>query len=84
MPKGIQQAEKLNEPIFTPSTKANVGDHDENISFEVMTKSIGSDLASLIKKTSMDLYKFARDYALQKKLLLQIQNLNLAWIMMEI
>jgi len=70
LPKGIQQAEKLNEPIFTPSTKANVGDHDENISFEVMTKSIGSDLASLIKKTSMDLYKFARDYALQKKIII--------------
>ena len=70
LPKGIQQAEKLNEPIFTPSTKANVGDHDENISFEVMTKSIGSDLASLIKKTSIDLYKFARDYALQKKIII--------------
>ena len=70
LPKGIQQAEKLNEPIFTPSTKANVGDHDENISFEVMSKMIGSDLASLIKKTSIILYKFARDYALQKKIII--------------
>ena len=70
LPKGIQQAEKLNEPLFTPSTKANVGDHDENISFEVMSKFIGSDLASLIKKTSIDLYKFARDYAFQKKIII--------------
>ena len=70
LPKGIQQAEKLNEPLFTPSTKANVGDHDENISFEVMSKVIGSDLASLIKKTSIDLYKFARDYAFQKKIII--------------
>ena len=70
LPKGIQQAEKLNEPLFTPSTKANVGDHDENISFEVMSKVIGSDLASLIKKTSIDIYKFARDYAFKKKIII--------------
>ena len=70
LPKGIQQAEKLNEPLFTPSTKANVGDHDENISFEVMSKVIGSDLASLIKKTSINFYKFARNYPFKKKIII--------------
>ena len=63
LPKNLQQAEKLAEPIFTPSSKANVGDHDENISFEQMIEKIGKNLAQQIKEVSLKLYKMAADHA---------------------
>ncbi len=54
--KDLQQAEKLPEPIFTPSSKASVGDHDENISFELMKQKIGEQLAEQVKQISLQLY----------------------------
>lgn len=63
LPENLQQAEKLAEPIFTPSSKALVGDHDENISFAQMVNKIGEDLAQQIKEVSLTLYKMAADHA---------------------
>jgi len=62
LPKGLRQAEKLPEPIFTPATKAASG-HDENISFEEVEKQIGKPLAAKVRDVSIRLYKEAADYA---------------------
>ncbi|PWT86445.1 MAG: phosphoribosylaminoimidazolesuccinocarboxamide synthase, partial [Proteobacteria bacterium] len=62
LPKGLQQAQKLAEPIFTPATKAAEG-HDENISFEHMVKLVGKDVAEKVRSISIRLYKEAADYA---------------------
>ena len=70
LPKNLQQAEKLAEPIFTPSTKAAVGDHDENISFDQMANLIGEDRAKNIKDKSIEIYNFARDYALNRGIII--------------
>jgi phosphoribosylaminoimidazole-succinocarboxamide synthase len=63
LPKGLQQAEQLAEPIFTPSSKAAVGDHDINISFADAVELIGEDLANQVKDASIALYKMASGYA---------------------
>ncbi len=70
LPKNLQQAEKLAEPIFTPSTKAAVGDHDENISFDQMANVIGEDRAKNIKDKSIEIYDFARDYAFDRGIII--------------
>lgn len=70
LPKNLQQAEKLAQPIFTPSTKAAVGDHDENISFDQMANVIGEDRAKNIKDKSIEIYNFARDYALDRDIII--------------
>jgi phosphoribosylaminoimidazole-succinocarboxamide synthase len=62
LPRGLQQAQKLPEPIFTPATKAESG-HDENISFERMCEIVGKDVAEKIRATSIRLYKEAADFA---------------------
>ena len=62
LPKGLQQAQKLAEPIFTPATKAESG-HDENIPFERMCEIVGKPLAEKIRETSIRLYKEAADFA---------------------
>ena len=63
LPAGLQEAHKLPEPIFTPSTKAEVGDHDENISFAQCAAIIGDDLAAQVRDVSIALYKAAVEYA---------------------
>ena len=63
LPAGLQQASKLPEPIFTPATKAEMGDHDENISFERAAEIIGAELAEQVRKISIALYAAASDYA---------------------
>ena len=63
LPAGLRNAAKLPEPIFTPAAKAEVGEHDENISFDKMVGMIGADLAEQIKATSIAIYKAAADYA---------------------
>lgn len=63
LPEGLQQAEQLAKPIFTPSSKAAVGDHDINISFDDAVELIGEELANQVKDTSIALYKMASDYA---------------------
>lgn len=63
LPPGLREADKLPEPIFTPSTKAEKGQHDINITFEKMVKLIGKDLAEKLRDISLKLYKKASDYA---------------------
>jgi phosphoribosylaminoimidazole-succinocarboxamide synthase len=63
LPAGLANAQKLPEPIFTPAAKAEVGNHDENISFEKVVDLIGEKLANQIRAVSIRLYKEASDYA---------------------
>ena len=70
LPDGLQQAEQLPQPIFTPSTKAAVGDHDENIDFDTMVREVGADLAEQVRDATLRLYTFARDYAAQRGIIL--------------
>jgi phosphoribosylaminoimidazole-succinocarboxamide synthase len=68
--KGLGESTQLDEPIFTPATKAEMGLHDENITFERVEKIIGSDLAQRVKSLSMAVYQKARDFAEQKGILI--------------
>nr|WP_244755771.1 phosphoribosylaminoimidazolesuccinocarboxamide synthase [Pseudoxanthomonas helianthi] len=70
LPAGLRQAEQLPEPIFTPSTKAAVGDHDENIDFDSMVKTVGADLAEKVRDATLRLYRFAAEFAAQRGILL--------------
>ena len=63
LPKGLELAERLREPIFTPSTKAAAGHHDENISMPQVTKLIGGDLTRQVREASLQLYTRATEYA---------------------
>jgi phosphoribosylaminoimidazole-succinocarboxamide synthase len=70
LPKGLQNAQKLSEPIFTPAAKAAVGDHDENISFDLMVAQVGLELAQQIRTVSIALYQSAATYAATKGILI--------------
>ena len=63
LPEGLTEASKLPEPLFTPSTKAEIGDHDENISFERCCEIVGDDIAAQIRDLSLRIYKAAAEYA---------------------
>ncbi|PJK01578.1 phosphoribosylaminoimidazolesuccinocarboxamide synthase [Lysobacteraceae bacterium NML03-0222] len=70
LPAGLQQAEPLAEPIFTPSTKAAVGDHDENIDFATAVNLVGREMAEAVRDATLKIYSFARDYAAQRGIIL--------------
>ena len=70
LPAGLQLAEKLPEPIFTPARKAEHGEHDENISFEAMVRTIGEPLAMRIREVSLTLYSRAAAYAATRGILI--------------
>jgi len=70
LPRGLLESSKLEEPIFTPATKAEMGLHDENINFEKVEKTIGKDLAQKVKSLSLAIYKKARDFAEQRGILI--------------
>ena len=63
LPEGLALADRLPEPIFIPATKAEVGEHDENISFDQAADLVGRDLANFVRDTSIALYQHAADYA---------------------
>ncbi|MCF6264420.1 MAG: phosphoribosylaminoimidazolesuccinocarboxamide synthase [Xanthomonadales bacterium] len=67
---GLQLAEQLPQPIFTPSTKAAVGDHDINIDFSTMQQTIGKDLAENIRTASLEIYAQASAYALERGIII--------------
>jgi phosphoribosylaminoimidazole-succinocarboxamide synthase len=69
LPSGLKESDKLPQPIFTPATKATSG-HDENISFEDMSRIIGSDLSRELRDISIKIYSKAADYALQKGIII--------------
>lgn len=70
LPAGLRQADKLPTPIFTPTTKAPVGTHDENIDFAQVVNTVGAGLAEQIRSTAIALYQFAADYALQRGIII--------------
>lgn len=70
LPAGLQIAEKLPQPIFTPSTKADVGLHDINISYAQVEEKIGKDLAKHMRRVSIELYQRAAAYALQHNIII--------------
>jgi phosphoribosylaminoimidazole-succinocarboxamide synthase len=63
LPPGLQQAQALSTPIFTPATKAARGEHDENISFDATEKLLGAELAAAVRDTALALYRFAAEHA---------------------
>ncbi len=70
LPEGLKQAEKLPETIFTPSTKAELGDHDENISFEQTVNLLGQELAEKVRDVSIQIYNECSAYALEKGIII--------------
>ena len=70
LPKGLKEAERLPEPIFTPSTKAEVGAHDENIDFDAAAELLGRDIAERVRAVSLALYKEAAAYALTRGIII--------------
>jgi phosphoribosylaminoimidazole-succinocarboxamide synthase len=63
LPPGLQQAERLATPLFTPASKAAIGEHDENIAFEQVERLVGASLAARVRETAIALYNFAADHA---------------------
>lgn len=70
LPAGLQEASKLPQPIFTPSTKAEVGAHDENITFEKASELMGAELAAKVRDVAIRLYQAAAEYALTKGIII--------------
>lgn len=70
LPRNLQLAEKLPNVLYTPSSKAAVGDHDENIDFSETIKILGKDMAHQVKQVSLSLYQFAADYALARGIII--------------
>jgi phosphoribosylaminoimidazole-succinocarboxamide synthase len=70
LPKGLKQADKLPEVLFTPAKKAEAGDHDENISYEQVEKLIGETLAAKVRGLSVRLYREAADYAAERGIII--------------
>ena len=83
LPSGLVNSSKLNEPIFTPSTKAEVG-HDENITFEQMCDLVGADLSEKLKEISLNLYNMASEYALTKNIIIADTKFEFGFINNEI
>jgi phosphoribosylaminoimidazole-succinocarboxamide synthase len=63
LPKGLVESDRLEEPIFTPATKAELGTHDENVSFDRVVQNLGRDLAERLRELSLAVYRRARDIA---------------------
>jgi phosphoribosylaminoimidazole-succinocarboxamide synthase len=70
LPAGLKEADRLPEPIFTPSTKADIGQHDENISFDKAAELLGRDLAEKVKNASLTIYKECAAYALTRGIII--------------
>ena len=70
LPGGLKEAEKLPEPIFTPSTKADIGQHDENISFDKACDILGKDIAERVKQAALAVYKDCAEYALTRGIII--------------
>ncbi|MFI9352776.1 phosphoribosylaminoimidazolesuccinocarboxamide synthase [Streptomyces lydicus] len=70
LPEGLTDGSELPAPIFTPATKAAVGDHDENVSYEEVARQVGAEVAAELRRTSLDVYSRARDIARERGLVL--------------
>ena len=82
LPTGLKESDRLPEPIFTPSTKAELGTHDENIPFDKMVELCGAELAGQARDYTLKIYSRARDLAAQKGIIIadnQIRIWRLRW-----
>ena len=70
LPAGLKQADRLPEPIFTPATKAAVGEHDENVPFEQVAETIGREVAEQVRKHALALYSFAAEHARRRGIII--------------
>ena len=70
LPDGLREADRLPEPIFTPATKADEGEHDENVPFSVMADAVGDSLAGRLREVSLGLYRIAAEHAAERGILL--------------
>jgi phosphoribosylaminoimidazole-succinocarboxamide synthase len=70
LPDGLQMADRLPEPVFTPASKAPAGRHDENIDFETMVKTIGLEYASEIRRIALEIYRFAAEHARARRIII--------------
>ena len=70
LPAGLLESSKLPEPVFTPSTKADVGDHDENISFDGRADLVGRELASTLRDVSLALYSRGAAWAAERGIII--------------
>ncbi len=70
LPEGLVESQRLPEPIFTPSTKAEIGEHDENITFEQMVSIVGKELAERMRDVSLEIYRMAAQEALEKGIII--------------
>jgi phosphoribosylaminoimidazole-succinocarboxamide synthase len=70
LPDGLQMADRLPEPVFTPASKAPAGRHDENIDFEAMVKTVGLQHANDIRRIALDIYRFAAELARARRIII--------------
>jgi phosphoribosylaminoimidazole-succinocarboxamide synthase len=70
LPEGLVDGSELPAPIFTPATKAAVGDHDENVSYEEVAREVGTETAARLRRTTLDVYARARDIARERGIIL--------------
>ncbi|MCF3962784.1 phosphoribosylaminoimidazolesuccinocarboxamide synthase [Streptomyces fuscigenes] len=70
LPEGLVDGSELPAPIFTPATKADVGDHDENVSYEEVARQVGAETAAQLRRTTLDIYARARDVARDRGIIL--------------
>ncbi|MEU6984136.1 phosphoribosylaminoimidazolesuccinocarboxamide synthase [Streptomyces sp. NPDC046324] len=70
LPEGLSDGSELPAPIFTPATKAAVGDHDENVSYEEVARQVGAETAALLRRTTLAVYSRARDIARERGIIL--------------
>jgi len=70
LPKGLMEADRLPDPVFTPSTKVEAGAHDENISFDLAADIAGREIMQKVRDVSLELYKFAADYARERGIII--------------
>jgi phosphoribosylaminoimidazole-succinocarboxamide synthase len=70
LPEGLEESAQLPEPVFTPSTKAEMGEHDENISYEQAVELIGQEQAEAVRRTSVELYRRGAEWALERGIIM--------------
>ena len=70
LPENLKQAEKLEQPIFTPSTKAEVGEHDINVNFDTIVNLAGTEIAQTVREISLNIYKEATEYASERGIII--------------
>jgi phosphoribosylaminoimidazole-succinocarboxamide synthase len=70
LPVGLQMADRLPEPLFTPASKAPAGQHDENIDFDAMVKMIGREYATGVRRIALDIYRFAAEHARARQIII--------------